>query len=146
MRTINKLLIYKFTAEQKLILKSLWVVNGCWWAKWFKFEYLFSLVKWIVWKCNKVKAHKLWKLFTDFQLLCNFTHDIDFYLWWSLKDFYRANMQFIEWILKLLHWSSWHIRWFVAIILFLWLNIIWLFYFHYRKKRIDIKKLKLSLH
>lgn len=33
------------------------IINGCWW-KGFNLEWLFWIIKWVVQKCNKVRASK----------------------------------------------------------------------------------------
>lgn len=146
MRTIENCEFYKFNNNQKRSLRKRNIVNWCWWKKGFKFEYLFWLIKWIIWKYNKTKAKKLKKLFKDFQKLCNYQHDIDFYLWWTWKDFFEANDIFIDWIMKLLHWMNPFLRFFIKSILFLWLNTIWIIYFNFRKERADFYLLFTNLY
>jgi len=145
MRTIDKILPYIFTPEEKKILQDKGFANWCWWAKGFSFDKIFKSIIYIVKKADKFKVKKLKKLIKDFQLLCSFWHDIDFSLWWNLKDFYKANMRFIAWILALLHWSNIITRIFVFIILLLGLNILWLRFFKFRKKKLQLNDLFINL-
>lgn len=145
MKTIDRLLIYEFSYKEKRLLLSKWIVNWCGGKKGFKFDYLFRIAKWIIWKSNKIRLEKVSKLFKDMKLLCSFTHDIDFYLWWWIKEFYKANIVFIIWILQLLHWSNWYIKILIFILLFLWLNIFWLFHFHFTKNKRTIENLFTNL-
>lgn len=144
-KTIDSILIYEFTEDEKILLKNFNIINGCWWSKWFKFKYIFSIIKFILklyWKTDLTKFEKLIK---DFENFCSYVHDIDFTLWWGLKDFYEANINFIIWILKLLHWSNAFIRILITIVLYIWLNIIWLLHFEFRKKKLTLEELKNQL-
>jgi len=145
MRTIERLLPYNFTDEEKQILENKGYANWCWWAKGLSFDKIFKAIIYVVKKADKFKAKKLKRLIKDIQLLCSYRHDIDFTLWWNLKDFYKDNMKFIEWILALLHWSNVITRAFVFIILFLGLNIFWLRFFKFRKKKLKLNDLFINL-
>ena len=134
MRRVDKYKVFDLSEKEKQILKDKKVINWCGGEWWFKFLWLMRLVRMIIEFSWKLILNKILLLFHDIRELC-YIHDIRFTLWWNLKDFYKANKNFIIWILDLLYWASPVTRFFVKIVLFIWLNTIWLKYFSFWKKK-----------
>ena len=125
MKTIDNLLRYKFTEEQKLALKTLGISNGCGWAKGFKFINLKNRIE----KLPFVDKKRLNKLYWDIEQLCNYNHDIEFYLWGGIIDYFRANYFFALNCIGLLHWTSTKARLGLFLLLLLWLTLFgWRFF------------------
>jgi len=145
MRTITRIMPYKLTKVKKAILIEKWLVNWCWWAKWVSFDTMFDIIIYVIKKAFWFKVKKLNRLRIDINQLCKFWHDVSFSLWGNLIDFYKDNLQFIDWIMQLLHWTKPRYRFTIATILFLGLNTVWLKYFTFRKKRLKLDDLFINL-
>lgn len=131
MRTLEKLLTYNFSDEDKIKLEILWIVNWCW-AKWrFNFSNFVDKVENYIW----FKSEKFDSFKKDVKEFCSFQHDVRFWEWWNIIDFFIANLEFINWMLNFLHWTSVKRRILVFIILFFWLTFLWFSAFNFWEKR-----------
>ena len=103
--------------------------NWCWWEWGFKFSLLKDRLK----KVELFNPKKLDSLYLSIETrACNF-HDDAFEKGWWIKEFYKANMDFINEIMKILHWTTIFSRLIIFIVLFFWLNTIWIKYFNWTK-------------
>lgn len=140
MRTIDSLLRYKFTDKQIEALKELNIINWCWGNKGFKFINLKKRIE----KLPFLDKDRIDSLYTDIEQLCNYNHDIEFYLWGWFIDYIKANYLFVLNIIWLLRWTS--IRWRVVLFLLMLLGLL-LFgwkYFNWWKRK-DINNLYILL-
>lgn len=101
----------------------------CWWEWWFKFSLLKDRLK----KVKYFNPQKLDSLYNSIETRACLPHDILFLEWWWIKEFYLANYGFIIEILRILHWTSIPSRIIIFIVLFFWLNILWVKYFNWTK-------------
>lgn len=130
MKTIKKLIPYELTKKQINELTNIWIINWIWWKWWISFNKLFRKIKKIKW--FKIKKYE--NLYNDINTLSIY-HDIDFYTWNTIKSFIRANYNFSVRVIQLLHWSSIFGRLFIFLILFLWLNIFWIRFYNWKRKK-----------
>lgn len=104
-------------------------MNWCWWEWWFKFSLLKNRIK----KVKFFNPDKIEKLYNSIEVRwCN-PHDIAFARWGWIKAFLKANWEFIIEMLRILHWTSTPSRLLIFIVLFFWLNTIWIKYFNWTK-------------
>lgn len=120
MKTIEKILKYRFFEEKLKFLKNMWFINWCW-AKWsFNFS---EFVKKNISEFENFLPNK--NIFSDLEKCCN-EHDLEFmffrekFFW-----FFRANFNFCYKIFQLLHWANFSERFWVAIIIFFALQNFW---------------------
>lgn len=93
-----------------------------WWIQWTK----------AMRKLKAFKSEKEKKLLDNLDLVSDI-HDLDFEKGWWIKEFYKVNLFLIIRILKLLYWTSETSRVSLFIILFFWLNTMWIKYFNWNK-------------
>ena len=127
MRTIDKLLPYSLSEEQKSLLTQANIINWVWGA-WECLEDIMDDILLLIQKHakKKIDVNKLQSLWNDIQRL-SIPHDIEFYfkLW-----FYRSNFRFAKNLFHLLHWA-WYKGLIIAILTFGALNKRWKkFYFN----------------
>lgn len=134
MKTINKLLRYKFNRKERRFLAHEGFINWCWGKWWFNFSdsilYTIKQLKWY-------NQEFLKKLLLDLELLC-WEHDIDFTLWGTKWDFRKANFIFAYKIFKLTSWKRWrHFfgRIWLFLVIYILLNRHGKKYFAFWKKR-----------
>lgn len=129
MRTIDKILRYKFNRSQRRYFIKKWYINGCW-GKWgFSFS---DSIEYSISQLKGFKKERLARLWSDIEKLCG-EHDIDFTLWKTKWRFIKANFIFVRWLFKLLWWGNFFWRLTVAIIVFILLNRHWKKYFNWEK-------------
>lgn len=118
MRTIDKLLPYSLSEEQKSLLTQAQIINWVWGA-WECLEDIVDDIFEFIQKHakDKIDVNKLQSLWNDIQRL-SIPHDIEFYfkLW-----FYRSNFRFAKNLFHLLHWA-WYKRFSIAFVAFILLN------------------------
>ncbi len=90
---------------------------------------------WIGWtkQARKFKAFdsKRWnQLLNDLDLVSDI-HDLEFWKWGRVIKFYKANLDLINRVLILLHWTSILRRLLVFIIMFFGLNTVWVIAFNW---------------
>ncbi len=120
MRTIEQIVTENwYTIEE---LKECKYCNWCWWKGGINFELLIKSLPYF-------KKDKGKQLLEDLHLLCNM-HDIWFYKWWNLIDFFVVNLIFSVWVYRLLHWTLFIVRLFLFVILYLLLNLFGIRYFN----------------
>lgn len=103
-------------------------MNWCWWEWGFKFILLKERLK----KVKYFNPDKLDSLYNSIEVRACNPHDELFSKWGGIIEFLTANYNFIVEILKILHWTNFISRLFIAIILFIWLNTIWIKYFNWK--------------
>lgn len=115
-RTINSILGYTLTEQQKKALYDAGIVNGIWWQGENIETPLLAIIELLPWYNN----NKAQSLIADIREL-SVVHDIEyvFKLW-----FYRSNYRFAKHLYQLLHWSNWK-RFAVALTAFILLNRHW---------------------
>lgn len=106
-------------------------INWCWGEWWFKFKTILIWIKYIPYFDFK-KAESLYN--TIEAKACN-PHDKKFEKWWNIIDFLRANYEFTEDLLKVLHWSNSFWRMCIATLCMLLLNTFWIKYFNWNYKK-----------
>lgn len=146
MRTIDWLLKYKLTEEQKEKLRKIWVCNGCWGSGGYSFDNLFEKFYTRIELLPFVDVKKINSLYGDIRLLCMYNHDIDFERGGGVIDYIKANWDFVYKIIQLLHWTRLLPRIIIFITLFLGLNIFWRKYFNWWKKHNKIYWVNLILN
>ncbi len=147
MRTIEWLLKYKLTKEQKIKLEIVGICNWCWGKWWFSFDSLFKKLEKISKNAERVKKYvkptkklilitsKLPSLKSDIKKLCMYSHDIDFELWGNIFHFIYANFDFITKIVSLIHWCPKYIKFIVFCVLSFGLHLFWWKYFRWGKRK-----------
>jgi len=139
MKTIDKLLRYKFNRKQRRYLKKEWYINWCWGKWWFNFsDSMFYIIK----NLNWYSKYYYYILLADLEKLC-WEHDIDFTLWWTKMDFRKANLIFAYKVFKLVSWGKWrHIfgRIGLFLVIYVLLNRHGKGYFNFWKKK-ELKEL-----
>jgi len=125
METIDYI-IKKAWYESKFLLeqRALWITNGMWAKRWINISKLLRSFPWF----NKKKQAKL---IDDLDLLSDL-HDIDFGKPWNYKDFYKANLIYIERVLQLLHWTPVIVRLLIFILFYTVLNTMWMLHFNWK--------------
>lgn len=104
-------------------------MNWCWWEWGFKFSLLKERVK----KLDFFNPDLLDELYNSIEnRACN-KHDNKFSKGWWIIEFLKANREFIIEVLKILHWTSILSRIIIFIVLFFWLNTIWIKYFNWKR-------------
>lgn len=89
MRTIEKILEYNLTNEEKEALVLWGIINGCWGKWWFNFDkFIDDNICFIPWFDQKKKK----KFFADLKEIC-FEHDCDFRF---KKWFLYSNFKFVR--------------------------------------------------
>jgi hypothetical protein len=127
-RLIDKILNkHLYTKDFLLEQRSLGVTNWMWW-KW-GIQWTKQAKKLAYFKKEKEK-----QLLEDLDLISDI-HDLWFNEWWWVKEFYLVNYTYINDVLALLHWTTIFSRWIILIVLFFWLNTIWLKYFNWTNFR-----------
>lgn len=104
-------------------------MNWCWWEWGFKFILIKDWIK----KLKFFNPLLLEKLSTSIETRACNPHDEAFTKGGWIKEFLKANWEFIIEILRILHWTSVASRCLIFIILFFWLNTIWMKYFNWTK-------------
>ena len=126
MKTIDIILKEAGYTKEYLIQTELdWITNWMW-SKWG--------IQWTD-EARKFKAFdsvKWQELLDDLDLVSNI-HDLEFWKWWGIKQFYKSNLDLINRVLILLHWTSTLRRLAVFIIMFFGLNTIWAKSFNWKK-------------
>lgn len=103
--------------------------NWCWWEWWFKFILLKERVK----KLDFFNPELLDKLYLSIETRACDIHDDKFKEGGWIFSFLKANWEFIIEIMKIIHWTSVLSRILIFIVLFFWLNTIWIKYFNWTK-------------
>lgn len=103
--------------------------NWCGWEGGFKFRTILTWLKKIP-NFDFEKAESLYDTIED--KVCN-PHDDRFTEWGGVIEFYKANYEFTENLLRELHWSTITGRAFIALISMFFLNTIWIKYFNWTK-------------
>ena len=139
MRTVQKLLKYFFNRKERRYLVKAGYSNWCW-GKWgFDFSgTIKNIIKNLKWYDQVFYK----KLFDDIELLC-WEHDVDFTLWWTKWDFFKANFRLAWNIFRLLRWANilWkYSRVWLFIVVFRKLNKYGKKYFSFKKKK-ELKEL-----
>lgn len=131
MKTIDSLLKHNLNEQQKLYLEVKGYMNGCG-GKWgFNFSKFIDRVK----KMFNFKSKKLNSFTRDLKRLCSENHDIDFTLGGGIRDYFKANYDFVCWILALLHWTDTKARIIVFVLVFIPLTVLGVTYFKWGKKK-----------
>lgn len=104
-------------------------MNWCWWEWGFKFSLLKDRLK----KLKFFNPLLLDRLYASIETRACNPHDKKFEEWWWIIEFYEANLEFINEVLLILHWSNSTWRLLIFIVLFFWLNTIWIKYFNWTK-------------
>lgn len=73
------------------------------------------------------------ELYQDIEVL-SYWHDIDYYIPWNYIDFIKVNFIFSYRLYKLLNWTKWYARLWIAVLIFIVLQIYWKEYFNFSKK------------
>lgn len=121
-----------YTKEYLLECRASGLTNGMgrkWWIPWTK-------------KARKFKAFdsKKWKQLLDDLDLVSDIHDLEFWEWgWFIK-FFKSNMNLINRVLILLHWTSILRRLLVFTIMFFGLNTVWIIAFNWGWKKKSLQK------
>ena len=111
-------------------LEEEWIINWCWWNKWFNFSRFFRDNISYLDEFDKVK----WmKLIEDIELNCCWPHDIDFSNWWWYFNWIIANIKFGYNLYKLLNWTSITNRISISLIVFILLQKYSKNYFNFIK-------------
>lgn len=112
-----------YTKEHLLEQRRIGKTNGMgrkWWIAWTK-------------QARKFKAfnsNRLEQLLNDLDLVSDI-HDLEFGKWGGIIKFYKSNLDLINRVLILLHWTSTLRRLLVFIIMFIGLNTIWVIAFNW---------------
>ena len=125
MKTIEKILKSSWYTKEYLLEQRAWWITNWMWPKWT------SITKFLK-KLPNFESDKKNRLLDDLDLVSDI-HDLAYLKWWWIIDFFKANDIFIRNVLDLFYWTSRTARFFLFIILFYWLNTIWIRYFHWRK-------------
>ena len=104
-------------------------MSSCWWHWGYDFINLKNRIS----KLPFVNKRKLNKLYHDIEIKCCIPHDNMFSKWGGLFSFIKANYNFCISLLALLYWTSLKWRFIVFLVVFLWLNTIWVKYFNWTK-------------
>jgi len=125
METIDYI-IQKAWYESKFLLeqRALGITNWMWAKKGINISRLLRSLPWF----NKKKQAKL---IDDLDLISDL-HDIDFGKWGNYKDFYKANLNYIESVLQLLHWTPVIVRLLIFILFYTVLNTVWMLHFNWK--------------
>lgn len=100
-------------------LKEEWIINGCWWNKWFNFSKFF---KDNVTTLDQFLPIKSASLIDDIELTCCWPHDVSFYNWGWYFSWILANIKFSINLYKLLGWTTFFQRIWIALIVFILLQ------------------------
>jgi hypothetical protein len=134
MKTIEKLLRYKFNRKQRRYLQAQWYMNWCG-GKWgFNFS---RTITDIIEELHGFQKDFYKKLLLDLEKLC-WEHDIDFTLGGTKWDFRKANFIFAYKVFKLTSWNKWrHIfgRIWLMLIIYILLNRHGKYYFNFKSKK-----------
>ena len=103
------------------------MANWCWGEWGMSFKKLKDKLK----KLPFVKPDKLESLYIDIEAQCCIPHDNRFDEWGGIKEYIKANYDFCETLLLLLHWTSVMWRLWVFIFVFMSLNIFGIRYFNW---------------
>lgn len=104
-------------------------MNWCWWEWGFKFSLLKDRLK----KLKYFNPQKLDSLYNSIETRACSKHDDKFEKWGWIIEFLKANWEFIIEVLRILHWTSIPSRIIIFIVLFFWLNTLWIKYFNWKK-------------
>ena len=129
MWNLNFKLEYEFNQEQLLDLEEKWIINWCGGKGGVNFDLLLRRLV----KTFKNFLPEKWQwLFEKMQKVC-YSHDYDFYLWWWLYNFIRANYRFWKNLFFLLSWAKMTERFWIALFAFIMICIFWKKYFNWKK-------------
>lgn len=131
MSTINKILKREwYTIDELIDCEFEWICNGMWAKNWFQIT---DYLRWL--KYFNSKKEK--KLLRDMDLISDI-HDIKWLKPWCIFAFLKSNYVFCIDIVSLFYWTNTINRILLFSILFIWLNIWWVF--NYKWSCINVVK------
>ncbi len=125
MKTVEEIIKRNwFTVEELKDCFKKWICNWIWGKGWINFD---KVISWLPYFDTK----KWEKLHNDLDLI-SCIHDYEYFKWWNVLDFLKANFKLSMNVIELLHWTKWYSRLWIFILVFWWTTMFWFKYFNWK--------------